>query len=131
LTVAQRGLEKQQSLERVAVLCSIVGERADAFQVCARAACGRIGCPAPPANSAAAAASSSSSIEAKDEDGGIGIDASMQNCAGCHAVSYCSRDCQKADWAEHKPECKRLAAALQAAREQTGATQQRAAVDTL
>ncbi|KAF5364996.1 hypothetical protein D9758_008095 [Tetrapyrgos nigripes] len=30
----------------------------------------------------------------------------MQGCAGCHLVFYCSRECQKRDWKEHKTECK-------------------------
>ena len=30
-------------------------------------------------------------------------------CARCHAVRYCSRECQRADWKAHKPVC--LAAA--------------------
>ena len=27
-------------------------------------------------------------------------------CSGCRRVVYCSRECQLADWAHHKPECK-------------------------
>ena len=30
-------------------------------------------------------------------------------CAGCLMVSYCSRPCQKADWARHKQLCKLIA----------------------
>ena len=26
-------------------------------------------------------------------------------CARCHAVRYCSRECQRADWRAHKPAC--------------------------
>jgi hypothetical protein len=26
-------------------------------------------------------------------------------CAQCHAVRYCSRECQRADWKAHKPAC--------------------------
>ncbi|KAK7042759.1 hypothetical protein R3P38DRAFT_2892094 [Favolaschia claudopus] len=32
--------------------------------------------------------------------------ASMQLCKGCKRVHYCGRDCQRADWARHKPKCK-------------------------
>ncbi|CAM9152032.1 unnamed protein product [Ectocarpus sp. 13 AM-2016] len=27
-------------------------------------------------------------------------------CSGCSRICYCSRKCQKADWREHRPECK-------------------------
>ncbi|CAN0238870.1 unnamed protein product, partial [Ectocarpus fasciculatus] len=27
-------------------------------------------------------------------------------CSGCSRIWYCSRKCQKADWREHRPECK-------------------------
>ena len=33
-----------------------------------------------------------------------------KRCAKCKAVSYCSRDCQKAHWDRHKSRCKMLAA---------------------
>jgi hypothetical protein len=41
----------------------------------------------------------------------------MFTCSGCSAVAYCSTDCQKRDWARHKPECKarRIATAALAA----------------
>ncbi|CAM9358762.1 unnamed protein product [Scytosiphon promiscuus] len=26
-------------------------------------------------------------------------------CSGCHAVSYCSKECQRKDWKRHKPAC--------------------------
>jgi hypothetical protein len=29
------------------------------------------------------------------------------NCSACHAVSYCSPECQSEDWTEHKKECKK------------------------
>lgn len=29
----------------------------------------------------------------------------VKACAACQEVSYCSADCQKAHWKEHKPEC--------------------------
>ncbi|KXS98668.1 hypothetical protein AC578_10049 [Pseudocercospora eumusae] len=32
----------------------------------------------------------------------------LQICGGCRRVLYCSRECQKADWAEHKTACKRM-----------------------
>ena len=30
----------------------------------------------------------------------------LKTCAGCNSESYCSVDCQQADWERHKPECK-------------------------
>ncbi|KAJ7719696.1 hypothetical protein DFH07DRAFT_937408 [Mycena maculata] len=35
----------------------------------------------------------------------------MRLCAQCKSVHYCSTDCQRADWPNHKQLCKRLAAA--------------------
>ncbi|GAB4820516.1 hypothetical protein N2152v2_007562 [Parachlorella kessleri] len=32
--------------------------------------------------------------------------AHLRLCGGCQQVQYCSRSCQKADWAQHKSECK-------------------------
>ena len=32
----------------------------------------------------------------------------MSRCAGCQAVFYCNRDCQKAHWKQHKDTCKQL-----------------------
>ena len=34
----------------------------------------------------------------------------FQRCARCNLAAYCSRDCQKADWKEHKTKCKEIAA---------------------
>lgn len=30
----------------------------------------------------------------------------LKSCAKCHWASYCSRECQKADWKNHKQVCK-------------------------
>ncbi|KAG2441391.1 hypothetical protein HYH02_009980 [Chlamydomonas schloesseri] len=38
-----------------------------------------------------------------------------QLCARCKSVRYCGRDCQAADWKEHKLECAKLAAAAKQA----------------
>jgi hypothetical protein len=34
--------------------------------------------------------------------------AEMSKCAGCDVTRYCSRQCQKEAWPEHKEECRRL-----------------------
>jgi len=31
-------------------------------------------------------------------------------CSACNCRVYCSRECQKKDWKQHKPECKVLVA---------------------
>jgi len=36
----------------------------------------------------------------------------LQECASCHLVRYCGRDCQVAHWEEHKPICKEAKKAL-------------------
>ena len=33
---------------------------------------------------------------------------SLKSCLGCHKVSYCGRDCQRAHWKQHKDYCKPL-----------------------
>ena len=33
----------------------------------------------------------------------------MFRCSGCSRACYCSNECQKIDWSEHKQECKRWA----------------------
>ena len=30
----------------------------------------------------------------------------LKKCMRCEGVRYCSKECQKADWKRHKPECK-------------------------
>ena len=30
----------------------------------------------------------------------------LERCSGCKLVYYCSRECQKRDWKEHKAHCK-------------------------
>jgi len=32
----------------------------------------------------------------------------MATCAGCGSVNYCSRECQKANWPQHKTKCKEV-----------------------
>ena len=36
-----------------------------------------------------------------------GKEGKLMKCSGCHAVHYCSSECQKADWKKHKLECKK------------------------
>lgn len=38
-------------------------------------------------------------------DGGCGTPAPSKRCSRCHLVYYCSRDCQKKDWSQHKAVC--------------------------
>ncbi|WEW54634.1 hypothetical protein PRK78_000054 [Emydomyces testavorans] len=33
------------------------------------------------------------------------LDQGLQRCGRCKRISYCSRDCQKADWRQHKVRC--------------------------
>ena len=37
--------------------------------------------------------------------------ASLKRCAACVVAAYCSTECQKADWARHKPDCRAAAGA--------------------
>eukprot|EP00599_Poterioochromonas_sp_BG-1_P008781 CAMPEP_0173145884 /NCGR_PEP_ID=MMETSP1105-20130129/8158_1 /TAXON_ID=2985 /ORGANISM="Ochromonas sp., Strain BG-1" /LENGTH=117 /DNA_ID=CAMNT_0014059969 /DNA_START=153 /DNA_END=506 /DNA_ORIENTATION=- len=34
--------------------------------------------------------------------------ATLSECAACHDARYCSRDCQKAHWPNHKARCKEV-----------------------
>ncbi|WVQ75700.1 hypothetical protein IAR50_005330 [Cryptococcus sp. DSM 104548] len=36
---------------------------------------------------------------------GSGARVKLNRCSGCKTLHYCSRECQLADWASHKPEC--------------------------
>ncbi|KAL8279589.1 hypothetical protein RQP46_007902 [Phenoliferia psychrophenolica] len=38
----------------------------------------------------------------------VGLNGPLKLCAVCRTVSYCSRECQKADWKEHKAHCKTM-----------------------
>jgi len=40
-----------------------------------------------------------------------GKETTLHKCGGCGTKYYCGKDCQKADWKEHKKECKRKQAA--------------------
>jgi hypothetical protein len=37
--------------------------------------------------------------------------ADVKQCGGCRKVAYCSRECQRKHWPQHKEECRRLQAA--------------------
>ncbi|CAN0355033.1 unnamed protein product [Hapterophycus canaliculatus] len=37
---------------------------------------------------------------------GQGSNGGGSRCSGCKSIWYCSRACQKADWREHRTECK-------------------------
>jgi hypothetical protein len=44
-----------------------------------------------------------------DDCFGLAAQANMSRlgkCSGCEGVSYCSKDCQRADWPRHKAVCK-------------------------
>ena len=44
------------------------------------------------------------------EQPGAGSGAGFPLCGRCKSVRYCCVDCQRADWAAHKPDCKKRAA---------------------
>lgn len=48
-------------------------------------------------------------------EGEAGV-AKLKSCSSCHAVRYCSRECQKAHWRAHKAHCKAAAGATVAQR---------------
>ena len=44
----------------------------------------------------------------KEESSSSGPTLTMKKCSACRSVSYCSADCQKKDWKEHKLACQNL-----------------------
>ncbi len=36
----------------------------------------------------------------------------IKDCSRCRCATYCSRECQEADWSRHKPDCDRNAALI-------------------
>lgn len=38
----------------------------------------------------------------------------LKRCSGCHAVRYCSMECARAHWREHRGECRRMQAEYEA-----------------
>eukprot|EP00961_Rhodomonas_salina_P165443 2229003-Rhodomonas_salina.3 len=55
-----------------------------------------------------------------------GAQAGLKACQQCKTVHYCSGDCQKKDWPEHKRECLAVKAARQAGKAEVDTLQARA-----
>ncbi|KAI9023157.1 hypothetical protein DFJ74DRAFT_706037 [Hyaloraphidium curvatum] len=47
--------------------------------------------------------------------GPLDLRESFKRCAGCKLVEYCSRECQKLDWPEHRKVCRQDAESADAA----------------
>jgi hypothetical protein len=41
-----------------------------------------------------------------DADPMTGVSKKLQLCSGCGVAAYCNASCQRANWSEHKPQCK-------------------------
>lgn len=41
---------------------------------------------------------------------GCGVTAGLRRCSGCRTVRYCSMECSRAHWQEHKADCRRAQA---------------------
>lgn len=40
------------------------------------------------------------------------MDKKLSHCSKCKSIFYCSRDCQKTDWADHKKQCRLISSSL-------------------
>ena len=52
---------------------------------------------------------------------GCGNTSGLRKCGGCHTVRYCSQECCRAHWPEHRAECRRLQAEAAAEAEEAAA----------